>query len=423
MKSFDQVVSHLESLSIMPKEMPGIEKIKSALSETDWFKNIDPKKVIVVAGTNGKGSTCAILESLLTTAGCQVGFYSSPHLIDTTERIRVNKKQISKANFVELYERNEALIAKHQLTHFEALTVMAADFFFFENKLDYAIFEVGLGGTFDATNAIPHATSVITALALDHTNILGNTIEEIAKNKFGIVKTHNLVVHHPLPEEVASLKHQVQKQTESCWAEAKPVSLEILKTSTQPVYNLKTNWGITPLSLLGSRAAQNAATALTVFEALGFDPSKYLKALSEVSWPGRMQKIEWPNLSSALYLSGDHNLQGMNSLLEILKDFSYKNIYVIVGIGKDKDSTSMLDLLLNLKNLKLYLTETPFKGLALSEYPERYSLKAEAKSVNIELLLKDISQKATPEDLVLVTGSLYLVGKVLGLLSEVATNK
>ncbi|MBC7466743.1 MAG: hypothetical protein H7256_12190 [Bdellovibrio sp.] len=420
MKTFEKVVNYLESLSIMPKEMPGIEKIKNALNETTWFSQIDPKKVIVVAGTNGKGSTCAILEALLTQAGCQVGFYSSPHLIDTTERIRVGQKQISKEAFVQLFETNEALIEKHQLTHFEALTVMAADYFFAKTKLDFVLFEVGLGGTFDATNAIPHATSVITALGLDHTHILGTTIEEIAKNKFGIIKKNNLVVHHKLPQAVEDLKNKFRTETDSNWYEAEPVTVDVKKNGIAPAYILKSKWGETPINLMGSRAAENAATALTVFEKLGFNPSNNISALQTVQWGGRMQKVAWKNLTAPLYLSGDHNVQGLKSLLQILKDFSYKNLHIIVGIGKDKDSTPMLEDLIALPNVKLYLTETPFKGLTVNEYPEKFLEKAILKSKEVSEILDQLTKIAIKDDLVVVTGSLYLVGKVL---SEIAANE
>ncbi len=417
--TFQQVVDKLESLSIMPKEMPGIEKIKQALASTNWFSKIDPEKVIVVAGTNGKGSTCAILESLLIAARKNVGFYSSPHLIDTTERIRTNGKQISKGKFIQLYQQNEALIEKFQLTHFEALTLMAADFFFstvWDNRLDFAIFEVGLGGTFDATNAIPHKTSVITALSLDHTQILGTDLKSIAKNKFGIIQKNNLVIHHPLSVELHDLKNETQQKTQSTWFEATPVSLakeSDINLVEIPKYFLKSKWGISELNLIGNRAAENASTALTVFEKLGFQPEKYLSALNKVNWQGRMQKVKWPGIAAAVFLSGDHNPQGVRSLLEILKDFNWEKIHLIVGIGKDKDALEMLELFSELKNIQLYLTQTPFKGLAVDQYPVHFKSKAVASDNNVEILLNSIALKVNEKDLVLVTGSLYLVGEVL----------
>jgi dihydrofolate synthase/folylpolyglutamate synthase len=420
MQTFESVVSYLESLSMMPKEMPGILKIKKALNETNWFSKIEPTKVIVVAGTNGKGSTCAILESLLVSAGKKVGFYSSPHLVDTTERIRINQKSISKDQFIGLFNQNKTLIEKFELTHFEALTVMAGDYFFNQQSVDYALFEVGLGGTFDATNAIPHSTSVVTALGLDHMNILGTTIEEIATNKFGIVQSKNLVIHHPLPIETLKLKKEIQEKTDSIWIQAEPVQLEIIKNNLEPVYSLKTKWGPAEMNLTGLRAAENAATALSVFEQLGFDPKLHLKALSQVQWQGRMQKVDWPIMQAPLYLSGDHNPQGLQSFLELIKDFNYQRLFLVVGIGKDKDAEAMLQNLSQLRNMQLYLTETPFKGLRVDEYPPRFLNQAVEKNKDVEQILNSVSKAATADDLVVVTGSLYLVGKVL---SKIRSNK
>ncbi len=421
-KSYKEVVEFLEGLSIMPKDMPGIKKLQQALASTSWYAQIDPKKVIIVAGTNGKGTTCAMLESLLDSAGKSVGFYSSPHLIDTTERIRTHQVQISQSDFVKLFNANADLIVKFQLTHFEALTLMCGDYFFsslWQQNLDYAIFEVGLGGLFDATNAIPHATSVITALGLDHTNILGSDLKSIAKNKFGIVQQNNLVIHQALPIDTGDLKDEVRAQTNSVWIEAEKFTL---KKRPGPTYNLSSRWGEYQLNMLGARAAENAALALTVFERLGFKPGDFLTALSEVIWYGRMQLIPWRQLKAPLYLSGDHNVQGIESLQDILKDFTFKKLFVIVGIGHDKQAEAMLNLLYDMPNTKIYLTETPFKGLRISDYPEAFIQKSSATAENIFDLLDLIQKEATKEDLVIVTGSLYLVGKVLAQLTKEQRN-
>ncbi len=423
---FEACVAKLEFLSIMPKEMPGIEKINRALADTSWFPLIDPKKIIVVAGTNGKGSTCAILESLFVSAGKTVGFYSSPHLIDTTERIRVNRKQISKSEFVQLYQRNLPRIEKFELTHFEALTLMASDHFFSElraSALDFVIFEVGLGGTFDATNAIPHATSVVTSLSLDHVNILGNNLLSIAKNKFGIIQQNNLVVCHPLQTELGELQQETEKKTNSTWHQAALVSLEksvSYEFGKPATYVLKTPWGSGRINLIGQRAADNAAVALTVFEKLGFNPKNFISALAEIEWQGRMQQIQWPAMKAATYVSGDHNPSGVDSLLQLLGDFSWKTIHIIVGIGKDKDAAQILKQLLTLKNCNFYLTETPFKGIALADYPKNFRELSKFSDVSVSTCLNAVALEAASDDIVIVTGSLYLVGEVL---KKVAAHK
>ena len=410
--SFQDVVRKLESLSIMPKTMPGLHKIEKALLRTDWFLKIDPNKVIVVAGTNGKGSTCAFLESLLLSAGQKVGFYSSPHLVSTTERIRVGGQQISEKDFVTLYQQCEKWIVQDELSHFEALTLMAGHFYFssdWSQQLDFILFEVGLGGTFDATNAFPHATSVITALGLDHTHILGASLTEVAANKFGIVKKNNRVIHHPLPGEVSELQQAVQKQTGSHWLQAARGHATVVNSQ----WFLESNWGVAPLSLAGDRAAQNAMTALTVFQSLGFQPENHLLALNQTQWPGRMQKVKWPGLVCDLYLSGDHNPQGVQSLIEILNQMKWKTLHLLVGIGQDKDAVEMLQHLVSLPNVILYLTVTPFKGRLLDDYPEEYRNRSAACDQDVVRLIDAVALKATAGDLVLVTGSLYLVGEVL----------
>lgn len=413
---FLKTVQFLESLQIMPKTMPGLQKIKKALEQTEWYSKINPESVIVVAGTNGKGSTCAILEALLLNADQKVGFYSSPHLVSTNERIRLNGENISEENFVKIFEECENLIRSCELSHFEALTLMAGHFYFSEKwnqKLDYVIFEVGLGGTFDATNVFPHRYSVITPLGIDHANILGNTLAEIAPNKFGIVHENNSVVFSRLPAELENLKNEVLKRTNSQGFEVPAADLEVQKTATEPKYILKTKWGQTELSLKGRRAGENAMAALATFANLGFDPAMHLKALNQVTWQGRMQKIEWPGADCPVYLSGDHNPHGVRSLLEILKDFSWNSIHIIAGIGVDKDAEEMLGEMTKLKNARLYLTVTPFKGRLLDQYPQSYLDLAVLKKENPVELLNDVAKAASEGDLIIVTGSLYLVGEIL----------
>lgn len=414
--NYSEVVSFLESLQIMPKTMPGLEKIKKALELTDWYKNIDPNKVIVVAGTNGKGTTCAALERLLTSADQKVGFYSSPHLVSTTERIRINGKHISEKDFIELFNDCFELIEKCQLSHFEALTLMAGHYFFstkWNQNLDFVILEVGLGGTYDATNAFPHKYCGITKLGKDHVNILGDDLVEIAKNKFGIVSNKNIVVHHKLPEAVYELKKHIQKNTNSNWVESEHGQLEVDTSGAIPKYFLNYNNTKFEINILGQRAAENIMTAITLFQILGFDSDSYYSALNKINWQGRMQNVAWPDLKCPLYLSGDHNLQGVESLLEILKDFKWERLYLVVGIGVDKDAEQMLRSFRTLKNVRLCITETPFKGRKINEYPEEYLNLTFDKNSNAVDLLNRIARLAEPNDLVLVTGSLYLVGEVL----------
>ena len=414
---YSEVVKKLEALQIMPKTMPGLEKIKKSLVQTDWYAQLDANKIIVVAGTNGKGSTSAALEALLLEAGQNVGFYSSPHLVSTTERIRVNGKPISEELFVELFLSCESLIQSCELSHFEALTLMMGDYFFnskWKQELDYAILEVGLGGLYDATNAFPHKFNVITKLGLDHINILGSTLPEIAKNKFGIVGKKSIVVHQPLQEELYDLKMQYQKETNSNWVEVPKVHWEVKKNRQEPKYVVHYESEKFEINLLGERAVENVMTAITTFEVLGFLPTGHTQALNKVQWQGRMQKSDWPSIKAPVYLSGDHNQQGVESLIKILKDFNYQNLHLVVGIGVDKDADTMLDALLGLDNVKIYLTETPFKGRKIEDYPASAVAKSVFHSADLKTVLDVVGKSAIEEDLCVVTGSLYLVGQFLG---------
>ena len=408
--TYQNVVSALEALNIMPKTMPGLEKLKQALQHKAWFLNLSPEKIITVAGTNGKGTTCAALQTLLLSAGQKVGLYTSPHLITTTERIRVNGEPISEKDFIQLYLDNRNVIEQYELTHFESLTLMAAEYFFAKNDLDHVIFEVGLGGTYDATNVFPNRYSIITALAMDHQNILGNTVLEIAKNKFGIIKHSSKVVHHPLPPEVFALFSEVLSTTNSHAIAAVPGTIHAEK-DFEPHWFLQTPWGKTMVNIPGHRACENIMTALTMFEELGYEPQDHLHSLEKIPWQGRMQKIKWPHMDAPVYLSGDHNIQGVQSLVQLLQSYDWNELHLIVGIGQDKAADEMLRMLFALPRAKVYLTMTPFKGRGLMDYPDEYRTKAKGENDNVIELLNSLTVKKN--DMVLVTGSLYLVGQVL----------
>ncbi|HEX4925808.1 MAG TPA: hypothetical protein VFV50_17065, partial [Bdellovibrionales bacterium] len=323
--SYEEIIQNLEGRGIMPKTAPALEPTRRALATcglNEWpffrdFKN-DPFKVVIVAGTNGKGSVCATLEALLTAAGERVGLYTSPHLQDTTERIRIGGADVSREHFSDAFFKVSEKLGDVQLTHFEMITVMAVWLFASGETLppvDRIILEVGLGGLWDATNAVPHGACVITPLGMDHQNFLGPTIVDIAKNKFAVVPQERelgrpaLVVHAKLPPETLELARQVQSATRSRWIESKSGQLHVEATASEPRFILDSPWGAARLSLPGPRGASNAMTALTMFEALGFDPSRYLYALTQVRWPGRMEKIS--EAPCPVYLSGDHNEQGV----------------------------------------------------------------------------------------------------------------
>ncbi len=410
--TYPEIIKKIEDLELMPETPPSLDRIKEGLKKILTSSSFQPHQTIVVAGTNGKGSVCVFLEALFLSMGESVGLFSSPHLEETTERIRINGKDIEKNLFCKAYEIVNKKTKDLKLSHFEILTLIAA-WVFYSKESDLItqrfIFEVGLGGTWDATNAIPHQNCVITSLDYDHQNLLGHTLKEIALSKFGIIGPQSIVVHSPLPKEVQSVAQEVQISTKSYWRQSAPFSLKVIDSKSEPQFILQTEWGKTKLGLPGLRSAQNATTALTLFHELGYQPEKHIKSLSQIRWPGRMERILHPNCLCPLYFSGDHNPGGIKSLLELLPYYPRNHLYILLGIGKDKDQNGILAPLFKLPDTSIFLTETPFRGRSLNQYG---SWLDHASGAFLDPLkaLKTIMELAKPCDLILITGSLYLVG-------------
>ncbi len=409
MLSYEEVVSRLEALGIMPTTLPSLAPMTRALQRCGYLDGVDPRRNIIIAGTNGKGSVAATLSALLRSAGQSVGLYTSPHLCTTRERIRVNGENVSETLFVEAYEAVLSSINDERLTHFEALTLMAAAIFYsgkFGPAPDWVIWEVGLGGTFDATNAIPHHYCAITKLGLDHENLLGSSLELIARQKFGVIGKGAEVVYSPMPESLTGLRLETEQATGCRWWAASAARLV-------GAGRLATEWGETALALCGQRAAENSATALTLFEVLGFAPAQHLGALAQVDWPGRFSRVRLPGFLAPVFLSGDHNVQGIESLLEILGTLTWRSLHLVVGVCADKNSGVMFELLKTLPRLVLHLTETPVRTLPLTQVPRHVRAAAGFSDKDVFRVLAAIQGEASAADLVVVTGSLYLVGSVL----------
>ncbi len=409
----------------MPDRPPSLVTMQEALDLLLPSSCWRPKKTVIVAGTNGKGSVCATLETLFIAAGETVGLYTSPHLEETTERIRINGAHLSEEQFCQIYSEVKSLLPGMKLTHFEILTLMAAWAFFSgrtHTPVDRAIFEVGLGGTWDATNAIPHDHCIITQLGYDHQNLLGNSLTEIAKNKFGIIQKNALVVHSPLPDEVQSLATETQEATGSTWIPSSSIIERVEIHGREPIFYIETPWGEAKLALPGRRGAENTATALTYFKECGYNPSLFLSRISEVQWKGRMEKWTGSASRCAVYLSGDHNPQGVKSLTELLPHYWRNHLYILVGVGRDKSRDEILSPLFSLPNTSIFLTETPFKGLKIQDYGQWKDL---AKGTNEDPAeaIQSIFDLASEEDLILVTGSLYLVGYIKSVLKALSPSK
>lgn len=356
----------------------GLDRISKAL---EMFSNPqDDLKCIHVAGTNGKGSVCAIISSILQEAGFKVGLYTSPHIYEYTERIKINGVDISKAEFVSIFQ--EVLETNIQLTEFEILTVIM--FLYFKRKnVDYVVLETGLGGRFDATNVIrKNVCSVITHIDLDHTERLGNTKEEIAFEKAGIIKSNCPVF--------TSCGYEVIKDK----ADENNSLLIITNPYVRPDF-------VEALSLKGLHQVENLALALSVIQYLFKDISDDVikVALTKVKNPYRFEYIE----EKKLIVDACHNPNGAEALRNNLDYFfPDKKRRFIFGCLKTKNYSKMMQILFR-EDDEVYLN-----GF---DYPNACSFE-ELKAACLVTPKRYNGLIPQDERLNIICGSFYMIGKL-----------
>ena len=385
----------------------GLEHTKNLLK---FFDNPHEKFLTIhVAGTNGKGSTCAYIERILRYGGYKVGIYTSPHLFNFNERIRVDGLPISDQEIVSFLDNSFKEINKIGSTFFEATTVMAFDYFN-KNKVDIAVIETGLGGRLDATNVISPVISVITSISMDHTETLGDSIKLIAKEKSGIIKEKTPLFVYEQDTDILDIfkKEAISHNAEIKISKA-PKNISVTSRGTQFTAN---NQDYT-IPLFGSHQACNAALAIDVVSY--FDPKIkddiIYNSLKTVFWPGRMQKIR-----PKIFYDVSHNKEGMEKTLQTLKElYPNEDIHGLLCLKKDKDLTSLKSVIL--KNFKTLFISEDKKGLLLkSSILEQELARVNIKckpvisikkgSENIENLVKNNSAVG------LIFGSHYIAEEV-----------
>lgn len=381
-------------------------------------------KTIHVAGTNGKGSTSHMLAAIFQQCGYKTGLYTSPHLKDFRERIKVNGEFIEEGFIVSFVERIKNVSEKINPSFFE-LTVVMAFQYFEEQKVDIAIIETGLGGRLDSTNIITPQLSIITNIGYDHMNILGDTLEKIAFEKAGIIKQNVPVV---IGEIIPETKDVFIKKAKQCNAEIifaedlfkisnavldnKNLEVEVseINTRQKEKYNLDLNGIYQKKNLLTVLAAINALNKL----GYKLEKENIKTALSSVKkltgLHGRWDIIhERPTIA----LDVAHNEDGIKQLLHQISLCDYNNLHIVFGIVKDKDSNKILSLLP--QDAIYYFTKAQIPR-ALSEedlamQAKVHNLKGE-KYPEVNQALTHALQSANKEDLIVVCGSVYLVGEV-----------
>ena len=404
-------MNYQETLSWMFNRLPMFQtqgknalnnKLDNILTFTSALGNPQTKfKSLHIAGTNGKGSSSSMLASILQEAGYKVGLYTSPHLKDFRERIKIDGKEIPEDYVVNFISENKSFLEEHSLSFFE-MTVGMAFSYFSEEKVDIAVIEVGLGGRFDSTNIIIPEVSLITNISKDHTDILGDTLPKIAFEKAGIIKQNVPVVISEYQEETAPVFTARAKEMKAPIIFANHIETS-LTTDLQGTYQEKNIKGVI------------AVIELLIHQGWDITSENIAQGLLHVVRNTNL-KGRWQTLSSypTIVCDTGHNVGGLTYVMEQLNKQTYTHLHIVVGFVKEKDVNSVLELFpkeatyyfcspaiargLNVNTLKEIATAKGLQG-------EAYSSVAEALNV--------AKAQALPTDFIFVGGSTFVVAEVV----------
>jgi dihydrofolate synthase/folylpolyglutamate synthase len=413
----------------------GAAAIKNDLHNTQlicsFLGNPEKKfKTIHIAGTNGKGSTSHMLAAIFQKAGYKTGLYTSPHLYDFRERIKVNGALCKKEFVTSFTNRVKPLIEKIEPSFFEITVGMAFEYFAVEN-CDIAIIETGLGGRLDSTNVIEPILSVITNIGWDHMALLGNTLEAIASEKAGIIKKETpVVISESIRESKSVFIQKAALENAPIYFSEDFIQAEAFENNwdtasfSQPLFHLLNN----PLfdanftlscDLPGKYQAKNLKGVLVACQLLAdmgwkLNSEMIKQALLEIkASTGIMGRWECIQSNPRIVLDVAHNEHGIKAMLDQLATTHYEQLYIVTGMVKDKDIDAVLTLLP--KNANYYFTQSHLpRALAANELAEKanaFSLKGEIYS-DVNIALETAAAKANDKDLILVIGSVYLVAEV-----------
>lgn len=392
-------------------------------------------KLIHIAGTNGKGSTTSMISKVLIGMGFKVGMYTSPYLEVFEERIQINGVNIPKDKLIDNLENVKYAVSKvieegyEHPTEFEIITALMF-LYFYNEKIDYGVIEVGLGGRLDSTNVIIPKVSVITSISMDHINILGNTIEEIAKEKSGIIKDDVPVILYPQKKEVEDviLKAAHNNNSKVYYVKTDDGNLKEIDydniTQNVQVNGLNGIYNVN-LPLLGEHQILNLCVAIKAVEVLcQVEKIQYNKeiieeSLKDVKWIGRLEML---NRKPLIVIDGAHNIDGIRVLKNnIRKYFKYNKMYLLLGILADKQVDEMIK----------EITPMAEKIFALTPHSDRAELSEDLKreiekvNQNVEAFddyneaINEALKVAEDDDLILVSGSLYMIGDMRKIINKI----
>ncbi len=393
---------------------PGLERIRALCERLG-----DPQKelkFVHVAGTNGKGSFCSMLDSVLRKSGYKVGLFTSPYIKVFNERMRVDGKDISNEELAELTEYIKPIAESmaDKPTEFELITAVAFEYFK-RNKCDIVVLEAGMGGRLDSTNIIEDPIlSVITGIALDHTAFLGDSISKIAAEKAGIIKTGTPVLFGGADTEARTVIKSKAEEQKSEFFEVDHSKLSLVSASLDGTVLDYKNFKNIKLSLLGAYQPRNAAVVLTAVEILrerGIDISDEAlrHGLENAIWQGRFEKV---STDPIIIFDGAHNPEGIASAVKSIKlYFGAKKVCLVTGVLRDKDYTEIAKSLSEVAEVAFTLTPDSPRALTASEYASILSEKRIAANAceNISEALEKAKEYARKNCCpVICLGSLYM---------------
>lgn len=378
-------------------------------------------KYIHITGTNGKGSTAAMLQSIFREAELNVGLFTSPHLEVVNERIRLNGEYIADADFIRLVDKIEPIVLDLEekmgvkFYAFELLTAVA--FLYFQEKQpDIIILEAGIGGRIDSTNVIEESeVSIITSIGLDHMATLGNTLQEIMSEKAHIIKEGGPLIVGPVDNTLKQVTEKIADEIHGTVTFLDKTNIHIEKTTLKNQLFSYKNWQTIKLTMLGLHQIENASLILEACEQLiakGWPISREMvyQGLEKAAWPGRFEKIFEKPL---FYIDGAHNEASVKRMVETLEtSFPDKKFHFVMGMMKDKDYTKMIQLVVHLAK-DFYLVSPDWqRGFDVYEVAKDLSKAGyQAKAMkNIEEVLEFIQNELPKDETVIQFGSLYLVG-------------
>lgn len=404
---------------------PGLQTVKLLLKLLGYPQT--SFESIHVTGTNGKGSTVAMTASIFRAAGYKTGMFTSPHLSVINESIKVNEQNIS-VSAMDTYigvirEKIDVLEAQgiRHPTHFEVLVALAYTYFAAE-EIDIAVVEVGMGGRDDATNVIDSITSIVTNISLEHTQWLGDTIEEIAENKAGILKKNSVLITAATQPSVISKLAEIAKQKQSALIQIRK-DYEIIpetkslqgqeftvRTPTKTLRHLR-------IPLLGDHQLRNATCAIAAIEAAQsrdyqITIDDFREGFAAVAWPGRFEIVEKNPLT---VLDGAKDAQAIKALVKTVKQYlPDKRVYTIIGISSDKDHESMIKSLSEI-TYQFIITEHRVQNRTARATDLEKIAQKTGKPTNIIIPVRkamdETRKHVKQDDVILVTGSVFLIGE------------